>query len=121
MSGDRYQFERCWPWLCAAVERYGHTHEKEHIWDAIERGAASLCPLPHAAILTSIESHPTGLKECYAWLAGGDLREIVAVEPHLANLHKQAGCHRVALRARPGWQRALNGYRMYGSILIKDL
>ena len=115
------EFERCWPWLCGAIERYGHTHDKEHIWSALQQNKAWLHPLPHAAILTSIEDHPTGLKECYGWLAGGDLREIVAAEPYIAFLHKQAGCHRVALRARPGWQRALNGYRIYGSILVKDL
>lgn len=121
MNVDRNQFERCWPWLCASIEHYGHTHEKEDLWAILEEGRASLYPLPHGAIVASIEVHPTGLKECYGWLAGGDLHEIARAEPLIARAMKEMGCQRVALRARPGWVRALEGYKNYGSLLVKDL
>ncbi len=114
-------FEHSWPWLCASMLRYGKTHNKEDIWREIAEGRAQLHPLPHAAMLTTIEQYPAGLKEIKGWLAGGDLREIVAYEPVLAAWGKEIGCTRASIVGRRGWMKAMPGYFENGVILTKDL
>ena len=58
MSQLRSEFERCWPWLAAALERAGNTHGKEDVWQLIESGNAQLFPLPHGAFVTVQRSYP---------------------------------------------------------------
>lgn len=121
MSQSRAEYERVWPWLAAAVQRYGDTHSKEDIWGAITRGTAQLHPLPNSAIVTSIESYPTGRKEMRCWLAGGDLTEIKAYEPALCKWAREEGCHVMGIVGRRGWVKSLDGYRETAVILTKEL
>jgi hypothetical protein len=115
------KFEHAWPSLAAAILRYGKTHSKEDIWQQIKDCKAQLHPLPHSAILTSIETFPTGLKEVRFWLAGGDLTELRDYEPVVAAWGKEIGCTRVSIAGRRGWHRALPGYRETGVMLVKEL
>lgn len=101
--------------------RYGDTHRKEDVWAAIEAHQAQLHPLHKAAMLTTIELYPTGLKEIKGWLAGGDLNEIKAYEPIVADWAKSIGCHRAALAGRRGWLRELKSYHDGGTVLVKEL
>lgn len=117
-------FERCWPWLAGAIESYAHTHEKEHVQDLIAQGKAQFHPLSRGAMVTTIVTHPTGLKECHFWLAGGELAEMTKIEPLMTKWMKEEGCSLASLRGRPGWKRVFTpdrGYREVGAILVKDL
>ena len=87
----REEFERVWPWLAAALEHGGGTHGKEDLWKTIETCSAQLHPLRNGAIVTTIQTHPSGLKDANAWLAGGNLNEIIEVIPLLGNLAAKRG------------------------------
>ncbi len=117
----RAEFERCWPWLAAAIEKGGSTHSKEQIWSLIEAGGAQFHPLPHGAIVTCILNHPTGIKELNYWLAGGELNELIKGEALITELARSIGCHRVSISGRPGWKRKFRDYREASVILVKEL
>ena len=115
------QFDRCWPWLAEAVDSYGRTHGKDDVWREIEAGDAQFWPFPSSAIVTNINKYPTGLKEFRFWLAGGDLDELQAAEPHLAAYAKGLGCQSITICGRRGWVRSLPGYREAATLMSKDL
>lgn len=119
---SRALFDRYWPMIEPAIAAYGPTHSKEDVWQQIESGHAQLWTLPHAVMVTEIKRWPTGFKEAVAWLAGGSLAEIRDFTPTLEDWARAEGCDRAAVTAgRPGWGRALDGYRLAGSFLTKDL
>lgn len=118
---NKDEFDRVWPWLAAAVIRYGSTHSKDDVWGSITRGAAQLHPLPNGAIVTSIECYPSGRKELRCWLAGGDLTEIQAYEPTLCAWARETGCHVIGIVGRRGWVKSLEGYSETAVILTKEL
>jgi hypothetical protein len=117
----RAEFERCWPWLAAAMEHSGNTHSKEHIWGLIEEGNAHLHPLPHGAIVTCILDHPTGIRELNFWLSGGNLDEIIKGERLICEWAKSMGCHRVTATGRHGWKKVFPDYRAVSTVFVKEL
>jgi len=117
----RSEFERCWPWLQAALEREPDTYRKEHVWKALETGDASLWPTPNSCCLVSIKDYPTGRRGLLGWLAGGDLQEIKKTEIALQAYAREMGCHHMELFGRRGWFREFEGYREAAVVLRKDL
>jgi hypothetical protein len=120
-NGNREQFDRCWPWLEAARDYGGYTHTKEQVWEAIEDGRAQFWPLPNAAIMTTVDEHPTGFKELQQWLAGGDLNEILQCEPLICQWAKEIGCNRASIVGRRGWKKFLPEYRELATVFAKEL
>lgn len=113
-------FERCWPWLCASIERYGHTHEKHHIFDDINNARAVFFPGERCALVGRWIEHPTGLKSANAWLVGGDYDEIKRLVPYWERYSEERGAHQVTVFGRRGWAR-LPGYEECGWRIIKTL
>lgn len=117
----REQFDRCWNWLAAAIERSGPTHSKADVWAEIATGNAQLWPLPNGALVTQTRVWPTGFKEVSAWLAGGDLAEIADVAPMIERwAFEDEDADRVLIVARPGWLRALTGWKQQSLMIVKD-
>lgn len=118
----RDHFERCWPWLAAALARFDGTHTKEDLWQSIADGTAHLWPLERSAMVTTIETYPTGLKQIHGWLAGGDLKEIVDYVPTIEKWAKECcGCSEVVIVGRKGWLKAFEGYKDAGTIMRKAI
>lgn len=119
----RGQFDRLWPLLAEAVARYGPTHEKEHVWQAIEAGQAQFWPGARSAMVTEVKVYPTGFKEIIGWLAAGNLQEIEVMMGFAEAAAKANGCHRVNLTCREGFKKpfANLGYRQKMIVLVKDL
>lgn len=118
------EFQRCWPWLKAALDRSGEeTHTRAHVWDLVSTGRAQLWPCPDAAMVTEIIRYPTGIKHVRGWLSGGDLDQIRAAMPHVEEWAMAQGCTRVIIDGRKGWQRALSdqGYAPTTVNLKKEL
>lgn len=116
----RQQFDRCQHWIQAALDRDVGTHTINDVWAAIDRGDAQLWPLPNGVMVTDIEIYPQK-KALRGWLAGGDLQEIVASEPNIANWAKKQGCDLILIAGRPGWARSFDGYERAYSVMMKRL
>src|SRR5262252_3252293 len=114
-------FERCWPWLAAALEHADNTHRKEDVLQSFENGSAYFHPLPHAAMATYFKTHPSGLRDQVYWLAGGDLGEIVKGVELLTQWARDEHCDRSVIVGRKGWARVLPDFRNVGSVLIRKL
>ena len=54
LSIIKIDFDRVWPWLRQAVDRWGETHRKWHVWRLIEAERAQLWTTENAAIVTTI-------------------------------------------------------------------
>lgn len=117
----RTEFERCKPWIQAALDKSLGEYAIEHVWQFLETGAAQIWPTPNACMVTLVETYPTGLKMLKGWLSGGDLSEIVRTEPNIRAWGRGIGCNLVVIGGRPGWVRAFEGYRSAYSVIVRDL
>jgi len=130
MVGPLDEFERCWPWLEAALERHAYrhngvvwpTHRKEDVWQAIASGRNLFWPGENCALVTFFRSNPSGLKDHHNWLTGGDdLHEILALVTATEEYGRQNGCHRQTGVGRRGWLRFFEGYKETGTYKQKIL
>jgi hypothetical protein len=119
----RSEYDRCWPWLDAAIARFGRTHEKEDLWRELNRGPGLyFFSLDTCATVCRINIYPTGLKEVHVWLVGGNLRHIRDVlYPKIEAFGKGMGCHRMIAYGRKGWLRVLAGWFSHGETRVKSL
>lgn len=118
----RDEFERVWPLLKPAIENFGDTHRKRHVWAAIESGTVKLWSNETGVLVTEITVYPTGLRMINAWLAGGKLGGILALVPEIEAWAKAKGITKASVSSgRVGWSRKLNGYRTSGVQMTKDL
>lgn len=74
------------------------------VLEAIESGQAHLWPGERsAAVCERVTTY-------HVWLAGGDLRELQAMERAAEAWARGNGCDRMSIIGRKGWARALAGY-----------
>ena len=114
---------RCRPYLEAALKQAGGTHDIEDVARLIEQGRAQFWSGARCAVVTEFYDFPK-LRALNVWLLGGDLKELLALEPTVEAWARGQGCARMlggGLRA--GWVRALapRGYRPGWTIYCKDL
>lgn len=118
------EFERCKPWIAAALEYSGGTHTIEHIRESVLRGDLQLWPGDKSAVVTEIEQYP--LKRILNFfLAGGDIAELERMGPGIEQWAKEKwGCSSAKLTGRQGWQRTFlrgSGYRPQWVVMGKEL
>ncbi len=125
-AGDGFQerllaahWDRCAPWLQAALDRSGNTHALEDVRAAVRAGAATFWPGRACCLVTEVVQYPRK-RVAVLWLAGGDLRELCAMAGFVRRWAKDNGCDRMQITGRPGWQRVL-GARAAGTILTEEL
>ena len=121
LTGPSDDFDLAWPLLKASVMRYADTHRKRDVLEAIRSGKAKLWTTPNAALVTLLDTYPTGLKEIRGWLAGGDLEEIKGMIPQIEAYGRAMGCTRAVIHGRRGWLRAFDGYREAAVTMTKEL
>lgn len=116
------EFERCRPFLEPALARAGGTHTIEDVRAAIANRYMQFWPGARAAIVTEVQEFPQ-LRIFNAFLAGGDLDEILAMEPSLCSFGRYLGCQFIKLSGRRGWARVLNaqGWKEEFAVLAKSL
>jgi hypothetical protein len=114
-------WERCVPYLQAALDRSIGGYALEHVRAMIDHGEAQLWPTDNSAGVSSLNRYPTGLKTIDLWLAGGDLRELKSSEQIATRWARETGCRKAVIFGRKGFLRELPGYREVGRILVKDL
>lgn len=78
----------------------------------------------HSAILFSVKTYPSGLKELHGELAVGNLGGIVHdLIPRAELFGKEIGCSVAVIQSREGWNRVMRdqGYELYQTAVRKAL
>ncbi len=100
-------FDRCAPWLEAALAYNGGDHTLETVRERVADGRMQLFEGRGCALVTEITDRASGLKVCTVLLGGGDKGEIQALAAHITAWAKGLGCNQMEVIGRPGWARAL--------------
>jgi len=120
MSPFDQEWERCSPWLQAALDHAGNLFSLEDVKKAVIKGEAIFLPGLEAVVIAEIRVYPQ--KRIYnCWLAGGNLEELkLAFAPAIRRYAKRAGCDAITIQGRPGWQRVFN-MRQKGVVLTEEV
>jgi hypothetical protein len=120
MSPFDQEWERCSPWVQAALDHAGNLFTLEDVKKAVIKGEAIFLPGLEAAVIAEIRVYPQ--KRIYnCWLAGGNLEELkLAFAPAIRRYAKRAGCDAITIQGRPGWQRVFN-MRQKGVVLTEEV
>jgi hypothetical protein len=117
------EWERCRPWIEAALVHAEGTHRIEDIADGIASGRFQFWPGKNCAAVTEIIVYPR-LTALNFFLLGGDLTELLhEMEPAICKWGKAMGCSRVIGAGRKGFERVLRplGYEPKWSYCAKEL
>ena len=117
------ELNRCRKWIEDALEYSGGTHTFDDIAGGVLEGRFHLWYGENSAIVTEIVVYPQ-LKDLHFFLAGGNLDELRQMTPAIEAWGKSAGCSRVSLAGRKGWERTFlkqDGYEPQWFILSKEL
>ncbi|NBW14348.1 MAG: hypothetical protein EBR82_40755 [Caulobacteraceae bacterium] len=98
------EWERCGPWIQAALDHGGNLFSLDDVLEAIQIGQAQFWPGKNCALITELKKYPQK-KICNVWLAGGDLEEIKHIVTYIRLFAKQTDCDAITLQGRPGWQK----------------
>ena len=100
------ELERCRPWIEAALEYCGGTHEFEDIVDNIANCRMQLWPAERGCIVTEIVVYPRK-KVINIFLAGGELDQILDMDADVKAWAKEQGCTGATMAGRIGWKKPL--------------
>ena len=76
---------------------------------------------PRVCVITTIDIFPR-IKQLTVVIGAGDLNEIdTIIRPVIEEWARQIACDTMLIMGRPGWQRALEGYRRTAVVLEKRL
>lgn len=98
--------ERCRPWIEAALEYTGGTHEFDDVVKNIAQGTMQLWPSPRGCIVTEIVVYPRK-KVLNVFLAGGELDQILEMDHDVKAWAKANGCTAATMAGRMGWKKPL--------------
>jgi hypothetical protein len=115
-------WERCRPWIEAALPYAGGTHTIQDIEIELRRGHLALMAGQKSAMLCEVRNYPR-LCALHIFLAGGDLKELKSFNAMMDNAARNLGCSRISIAGRHGWERALNdlGYKKRWTVLSKEI
>ena len=113
---SRSEWERCKPWIEAALahDPSGRTIEQ------VERGIADGSSFLLAGEKSAMVCDVIETKSLHVYLAGGDMGELRSGDPQLIEMARMFECGQVIVMGRRGWERALRdlGYQM---LLTKEV
>lgn len=102
------EWDRCAPWIQAAIDADPIGMPIEQVRAEIEANRAKLWPSPNAAAVAGFLL-PLGVIEYHVWLAGGDLAELQSMYRQARTYAAANGAARFYVWGRKGWRRALAG------------
>ena len=114
--------ERCRPWIEAALEYSGGTHNYQDIVDGISSGYMQLWPAERGCLVTEITTYPRK-KILNVFLGGGELDQLIEMHDDLSAWGKAQGCDAATIIGRPGWERIYKarGWQRQHVVLAKEL
>ena len=115
------ELERCRPWIEAALEYSGGTHEFEDVAKGIIEGRMQLWPSPRGCIVTEIVVYPKK-KVLNVFLGGGELDQILDMHENVIEWAKAQGCECLMMTGRFGWKKPLekHGWKTLHSSYVKE-
>jgi hypothetical protein len=99
---------RCRQWLEPALQYADGTHDWDDIVAALYSRQMQLWPLERSALVTEIQQFPRK-RVLNVFLGGGDLDELRAFVPTVAEFARANGCTALQCSGRRGWLRAIDG------------
>lgn len=104
----------------ALAEGYGQLSYNDVV-DGIRRGEYQFWAGDNSCVVTTIDVFPQ-LKQLTIIIGAGDLQEIDnKLRPVIEDWAREIKCDALIIFGRPGWQRALEGYRRTAVVLEKRL
>ena len=111
--------DRCRKWIVDAL-RYAHnSHTYEQVIDIVKRGDAQLWAFRDSAIVTEIIDYPQR-RTLRFWLAGGNLKTLLEVEPKIRKWSILYRCKAVEIIGRKGWEKVMKDYEPTAIVLVKE-
>ena len=93
----------------------------EDVLDGIRSGEYQLWAAEGSVVITTVDLFPR-IKQLTVIIGAGDLREIDdELRPMIETWARSIGCDTMLIMGRPGWERALDGYRRTCVVLEKKL
>lgn len=115
------EWERCKPWIIAALEYARGTHSIESVEAGIREGRYTFWPGEKSAGITEIHAFPHAAF-LHVFLAGGDLDEIRDVLIPIWRLYAlKEGLTKLTLCGRRGWERALKKQGWQADLICMQL
>lgn len=114
------EWERCAGWIQAALDRNGNKDTLDSVRAKVLAGDAQFWPMPQAAGVTRIVQHET-CREIVLWLAGGDMDDVLRLQPIVEEFGRSYGCTRSVIYGRKGWARMLPDYTQSAVVLCKEI
>ena len=104
----------------ALKEGYGQMNFND-VLEYIKKGEFQFWSSENSCVVTTIDIFPQ-LKQLTVVIGAGDLKEIDdVIRPVVETWAKHIKCDTMLIMGRPGWQRALDGYRRTAVVLEKRL
>lgn len=122
---DKGTFEdeitRCRPWIEAALEHSGGTHDFIDVAGGLYRGTMQLWPTPRGCIITEIVVYPKK-KVLHVFLGGGELDQILDMHDDVITWAKAQGCEALTMTGRLGWKKPLaqHDWKMQHAHYVKE-
>ena len=115
------ELARCRPWIEAALEYSGGTHNCEDVVCGLAEGKRQLWRAPKGCIVTEIVVYRRN-KVLNVFLGGGELEQIMDMHQDVITWAKSQGCEALAMTGRFGWKKPLaaHGWKAVHSSYIKE-
>lgn len=111
--------ECCRKWIVDALKYAHNSHTFEQVIEIVKRGDAQLWAFPDSAIVTEIINYPQR-RVLRFWLAGGNLKTLLEVEPKIRKWSILYNCKAVEIIGRKGWGKVLKNYEPTATVFIKE-
>lgn len=104
----------------ALAESYGQMNYNDVV-NSIKSGEFQFWTSENSCVITTIDIFPR-IKQLTIVIGAGDFEEINnVIRPVLEEWARSIQCDTLLIMGRPGWQRALEGYRRTAVVLEKRL
>lgn len=114
------EWTRCLPWIEGALERAGGTHRADDVLALVVRGDMQFWPGERCALVTELIRYPR-LLACNYFLVGGDMTELLDMQPVIEAWAAAQGCTRMQCAGRFGWKRVLTDWDDFCVVMTKEV
>ena len=116
------ELARCRPWIEAALEYSGGTHNFDDVVSGLAEGKMQLWPAPKGCIVTEIVVYPRK-KVLNVFLGAGELDQLMDMHKDVIAWSKAQGCVAVTITGRHGWKKPLtkHGWKPLHASYVKEI